>query len=136
MQGFQTDDSAAADRELNESLNETAPDDGQAKFLARVDEYRQESLDREDARTACLGKLNADLMEMLHHTGKEINGVFDSGTRPLELPHIESALRTHLSLGHQLRHLQNLEARFEELRHQAEQARRPAPPRGSKFRPH
>src|SRR5712671_2827034 len=104
MEGFHTDESAEADHQLNASLNEsdgTSLDDGDAKFLVRVDEYRQESLDRADPRAACLGKINADLMVMLHHSGKAINGAFNTDQSVLEMPHVERALRTHLSLGNQ-----------------------------------
>jgi hypothetical protein len=140
MDVFQKDDSAEADRKVDECLDESdgaSLDDSDAKFLVRVDEYRLESLDRVDHRAACLGKINADLMAMLHHSGKAINRAFDTDKSVLEMPHVGRALKMHLSLGHQLNHLENLEARFEELKlaQYAGSSRRVGPLRGPNIRP-
>jgi hypothetical protein len=115
MKDLTENNAADVDDRFDKALDEMALGESGAKFLARVEEYRWDALCREDAHMACLGKLSADQMEMIHHVGREIMNAIAADPQLMKSPRVEAALRMHLSLGHQLKHLQNLEARFTEL---------------------
>ncbi len=76
MESFHTSESRAADAELNGSLSEDdddAPPDKEVLEMARIDEYRQESLHEEDSLESCLGTRVGGLLEFALRYEQYIN---------------------------------------------------------------
>src|SRR4051794_38234096 len=123
MDGFH-DNQTEADRKLDEDLSRadnTAQEDTDAKFLARVECYRDEALDREDHREACVGAINAGLAEILHHSQKQINGVIEHYKGSLlDAPEFPKAVGAHVALARQWSGLLNFESRLQQIRAEAE----------------
>jgi hypothetical protein len=120
MEEFHTDDSAKADRELNEAMdkpevNESSNNDADTKFVSRAEDYRLESLDRADPREACIGAVNAGLTKIIHYTEKSIERAIETGSANLlEEPQLGRAISAYSGLIRQHAQLTNLETRISE----------------------
>lgn len=69
MKPFNSEESDNSDADLNDSLseaNEVLGDHNETLFNARVNEYREQSLNHPDSLQALLGNQNGGLFEMIH----------------------------------------------------------------------
>lgn len=95
--------------------------------LARIDEYQHESLHKQDSLEACLGGINGGLMRIaVLHEQAILKAIEMAEDNILEMPPLQRAMGTHLSLTRQVDRFFNLEARLAESQLQAENAKSPA----------
>jgi hypothetical protein len=125
MDPLHTEESAKADRQLNERLDEIesaqeAPDSVSVKFQERVDEYQQESLDRSDAEEACLSAINADMMVIARLNGKKLSSAMKAGTvNIIDSPELGGVISVQTGLVRQITHVTAIVTRLEQLREKA-----------------
>jgi hypothetical protein len=118
-----------ADALLNESISEAKTDDmpleGHHELrLARIAEYKQEALQKEDPLRANLGAITAGLFEIAYHTETAvINSLQSVGGNSLVNPNLQRLLGTHANLTRQVDRYANLDVRIEAMEQQAENAK-------------
>jgi hypothetical protein len=124
MEGIDLSDSAKADRETNETLDEagakeSSQNDADTNYLSRVEDCRRESLDRDDPGEAVIGALKAGLAKVLHYVAKKAErGLEAEATTLAEVPQLESTMNNYKALTRQYDRFANLEVRLSELRSQ------------------
>lgn len=129
MKRFHTSESKEADAFLNGSISEPEQDESSSASdvelrLARIDEYEQDALNKEDPLAACVGALNAGLLRIGLRNEQAIHkAIEDDVGNIMDRPQLQRAIGTHLGLTRQVDRFANLEARLAEAQMQAESAK-------------
>jgi len=112
---------------LNESISEvdldaTSLDEDELRLM-RIAEQRRAALRGDDPRRANIGALNTGLLEIAFHSETVVKTLLSTQGNSLEPYQVQQALRIHLSITREVGRFANLEARFDEVAQEAENAK-------------
>jgi hypothetical protein len=112
-------DATPADSLSESDLGDSSPAGDDEMRLARIGEYRQESLRKENTLQANMALVNCGLLELVFLSEKALkNACRSAGGTFLETPHGQRAVRTHLHIARQVDRFANFDARLEEAKKQ------------------